>query len=111
MTWRTTRISLDALGSGQLRGVDVDGTEVVVGRLGSEVFALADHCPHRDGQLSDGTLEGERLTCPLHGAVFDVRTGVVVADPFGIEPPEGGVEAVRRFPVKVEAGVVWVEFD
>lgn len=109
MPWRATRVNVDSLVEGQLRYADVEGTEVVLGRVGSEVCALADHCPHRDGQLSDGTLEGERLTCPLHGAVFDIRTGVVVADPFGIEPPEGGVEAVARYAVKVEAGTVWVE--
>lgn len=109
MAWRSTGVSVETLAPGQLRGVEVDGTEVVLARVGSEVFALADHCPHRDGQLSDGTLDGERLTCPLHGAVFDVGSGAVRADPFGIEPPEGGVDPVAHYPTKVEAGAVWVE--
>jgi len=109
MPWKATRVAAESLAPGQLRAADVDGVELVLGRVGAEVSALADHCPHRDGQLSDGTLDGDRLTCPLHSAVFDLRTGAVLADPFGIEPPEGGVEAVPRYATKVEGGAVWVE--
>jgi 3-phenylpropionate/trans-cinnamate dioxygenase ferredoxin subunit len=38
--------------------------------------------------------------CPLHGSVFDVRTGEVLNLP--------ATEPVRTYPVKVEAGVVKV---
>jgi 3-phenylpropionate/trans-cinnamate dioxygenase ferredoxin subunit len=109
MPWRPTGLSADSVAPGQPRSVEVDGAEIVLVRIGAEVFAVADHCPHRDGQLSDGTLDAYRLTCPLHGAVFDLRTGAVCADPFGIEPPEGGVEPLARYATKLEGGSVWVE--
>jgi len=66
-------------------------------------------CPHIGGLLADGTLAGSRLTCPEHGAIFDVRNGKVVADPFGVEPPEGAVEAIATYPVRVVAEMIEVD--
>lgn len=109
MTWQSTGVRADSLSPGQLRSIEVNGAEIVLARVGPEIYALTNHCPHRDGELSEGSLDGARLTCPLHGAVFDLRTGAVLADPFGIEPPAGGVDPVPRVPVKLEAGAIWVE--
>ena len=109
MTWRSTGLALDAIPMGRPLGVEIEGTEIVLGRVGNDVYALADHCPHQDGQLSEGTMEGSHLSCPLHGSVFDVRTGAVVMDPFGIEPPEGEVTPVARYGSKIEGDTVWVE--
>lgn len=38
-------------------------------------------CPHRQGPLSEGTLDGSTVRCPLHGAEFNVWTGVVLRGP------------------------------
>jgi uncharacterized protein YbjT (DUF2867 family)/nitrite reductase/ring-hydroxylating ferredoxin subunit len=38
-------------------------------------------CPHRRGPLSEGTLDGSTVTCPLHGAQFNVWTGAVLRGP------------------------------
>ena len=48
---------------------------LVVCRLAGTLHAVADNCSHRDAKLSEGRLRGALLTCPLHGAQFDVRTG------------------------------------
>jgi nitrite reductase/ring-hydroxylating ferredoxin subunit len=36
---------------------------------------------HRQGPLSEGTLDGSTVTCPLHGAQFNVWTGAVLRGP------------------------------
>lgn len=41
-----------------------------------EVFALDDRCPHKGGPLSEGIVHGSQVTCPLHGMVFDLATGL-----------------------------------
>jgi nitrite reductase/ring-hydroxylating ferredoxin subunit len=56
--------------------VTVDGEDVVLYRRGSEIFALGNECPHQGGNLCDGWIEGDILSCPLHGWEFDLRTGV-----------------------------------
>jgi 3-phenylpropionate/trans-cinnamate dioxygenase ferredoxin component len=48
---------------------------VVVCRVAGQLHAVVDNCSHRDAKLSEGRLRGALLTCPLHGAQFDVRTG------------------------------------
>lgn len=55
------------------------GTEVVLARLGGELYALDRVCPHEGGRISDGPLlDGEHLLCPLHNYRFDPRTGEAV---------------------------------
>src|SRR5262249_13364233 len=38
-------------------------------------------CPHGRGPLSEGSLDGTTVTCPLHGAQFNVWTGAVLRGP------------------------------
>ena len=65
-----------------------------------EVFALADRCPHKGGPLSQGIVFGRRVACPLHGWNIELADGCAVA-------PDAG--CARRYPVKVEAGVVLLQ--
>jgi len=46
-----------------------------------EFFAVSDLCSHEETSLSDGWVDGDQIECPLHGAVFDLRSGDVVALP------------------------------
>ncbi len=65
------------------------------------VHAIDDACTHAGGSLADGELEGTVVTCPLHGARFDVTSGEV------LEPPVA--ENVRRYPVHVEEGDIKID--
>ena len=38
-------------------------------------------CPHKQGPLNEGTLDGSTVTCPWHGSQFNVCTGAVVRGP------------------------------
>ena len=42
---------------------------------------LDDVCPHAYALLSDGFVDGDRVECPLHGAVFHIPTGRCLAAP------------------------------
>ena len=67
---------LSDLGDGQMRCVaDVGEYGVVVCRVAGVLHALDDNCSHADTPLSEGRLRGTSITCPLHGAAFDVRDG------------------------------------
>lgn len=78
--------------------VTVDGEQVALFRVGSEVYAISNICPHQAGSLSDGDLEGTWITCPVHGWTFDVRTGEVVR----------GEVPVETYPVRIEGDEVKV---
>jgi len=109
MMWAATGVSEAAIRPSTLQEVFVDGRTIVLLRQDGALLAVEGICPHLGGLLSDGTLKGDRLICPLHGAAFDVRSGAVLADPFGVEPPEGGVDALRSYPLRVVRGMVEVD--
>ena len=109
MTWNKTGVALDSLPPGSLRELKMDGTRVVLARVGPLVFAVNGVCTHMGGPLGKGTLSGRRLTCPLHGTVFDVGTGAVLADPFGTVPPSGAVRPVAVYPARVVEGLIEVD--
>ena len=44
-------------------------------RLGDEFFATGDACPHLGASLSEGCVVDGYIECPLHSALFDIRTG------------------------------------
>ena len=98
-----TRLALAALTPGVPRLVEADGKRVVLVRIGDRVHALSDVCAHQGGPLSDGKLSGNRLACPWHGWMYDVRTGQCVF------PGRGA--AVPSYPVRVENDEVWVEIS
>lgn len=56
-------------------------TALVLVRRGDVVHALKDTCSHAGGPLSQGPLDGDRITCPWHGSVFDLRDGRVLHGP------------------------------
>lgn len=72
---------VDALEDGELMAVEVDGEPVCLAKVDGEVYAFTDDCTHIGGPLNEGELDGDVLTCPWHGAQFNVRTGRVLRGP------------------------------
>ena len=60
---------------GKLHKVSVDGKEIVIVNLDGTFYAMDDTCTHAGASLSEGTLEGESITCGWHGAKFDCKSG------------------------------------
>lgn len=54
---------------------DIGDYGIVVCNVQGELYALEDNCSHADTPLSEGRLRGWHITCPLHGASFDIRDG------------------------------------
>jgi len=60
-------------------------------------------CTHRQGPLSEGTLDGSTVTCPLHGAQFNVWTGAVLRGP--------AKDPLKTYGVTVEGDIGRVEVE
>lgn len=78
----------------------VDDRAVLVIRVADNFYAIEDVCTHDGQPLTDGPINGCEITCPRHGARFDVITGKPLCMP--------ATAPVPRFAVKVEAGQILV---
>ncbi|MFT4798984.1 MAG: 3-phenylpropionate/trans-cinnamate dioxygenase ferredoxin subunit [Cryomorphaceae bacterium] len=85
------------------RIVDLDGTQIVVFNLDGQYYAIEDVCTHDGGQLTGGSVEGDQIICPRHGARFCIRTGAALSAP--------AYEPTSTFPVRIQNGVVQVRDD
>ena len=90
----------DEIVPGRGRLTVVNGTEIALMRDGDAVFGVGNLCPHRGGQISDGTVHEGKAVCPLHLWDFDLATGISPFNP---------VDALPTYPVRVREGLVEVD--
>lgn len=96
-------MDLAALGDGELVRVNATpGGAVCLARVGESVYAIQPTCSHAAYPMEAGSVESDaQVECGLHGAVFDLQDGVVIRGP--------ATQPLRTYPVKVEAGGIWVD--
>jgi len=90
--WETVG-TLDEIADGGVLQSMLGDEEIVLCRVGEEVFALHNWCTHADARLCEGTLIEYELKCPLHEGKFDVRSGKALCDPVETD--------IRTFSVRV----------
>lgn len=83
--------------------IDLDDVMVAVFNIEEKFYAIEDVCTHDGGVLTGGPIAGCIITCPRHGATFDVRTGEALTAP--------AYEPTAKFPVRIENGMVQVKDD
>lgn len=71
----------DALAEGSVTEIIIAGKAIAVANVGGQFRASSNTCPHADGPLGEGSLEGGLLTCPYHGWQFDLETGACPTNP------------------------------
>jgi nitrite reductase/ring-hydroxylating ferredoxin subunit len=87
---------------GSLLQVDVAGMMLCVARTEEgEFFAIPDSCTHEDYPLSDGEIVDECVECPVHGSLFNLRTGEVTGLPAFVP--------TKALPVELDGDGVYVE--
>lgn len=86
---------------GKMKNVKVGDKEILIANVGGKYYAIGNRCTHRGGDLSKGKLENNTVTCPVHGAKFDVTTGKNVSGP-KIGFIKGKANDLISYEVKVE---------
>ena len=102
MPW-TYAATVSELAARDVLGVECEGQRLALYRLDEEVFATSDACPHQGASLAQGCVVQGFIECPLHFALFDVRTGEA----------DGAMttKAVRTYPTRVEDGAIYVDLS
>jgi len=111
---------------GGMKAVELNGREVVICNRDGTFHAIDRRCGHMNAPLERGTLDGAVVTCPMHCAQFDIRTGEALSGPVPGHPTGEPVPprlaesleiigalvqstrtlSIRTFEVKVDSG--WV---
>ena len=84
-----------------LRFLIDDENEAAVFKIGEEVFAVDNVCPHNHiPEIYNGYVEEKNVSCPVHGFTFNLKTGL---------QPTGFGCRLRTFEVRIEDDVVYVK--
>lgn len=91
--------SISALKRGDSILSPAGDTEVALFLCHGQVVATQGQCPHAQGPLHEGEVEGATLTCPWHGWTFDLDTG---------DCAEDETMHLKRYPVRIDGDDVYV---
>jgi nitrite reductase/ring-hydroxylating ferredoxin subunit len=92
---------LGEIAPGQAKLIEAAGKEIALFNVAGAFHAIDNNCTHVGGPLCEGELDGIEVTCPWHGAAFDVTTGATLGPPAGAP--------VNRYNVRVEGSDIEVE--
>lgn len=81
--------------------VEIDRIPIAIFNLEGEFYAIEDNCPHQHLPLADGLVENDCITCPYHGARFNIITGQLLAPP--------ACDNLKTFPTRVVEGRIEIE--
>ena len=71
--------------------------DVAVFNVAGSYYATQSLCTHMKGELAKGKLEGSTLTCPKHGAQFNVTSGAVLRGP--------ATESLQTYTVNIDGDI------
>ena len=83
------------------KSFEVNGKRIGLFNVEGTLYAIDDTCTHRGGPLSEGELNGNQVSCPWHGARFDVTSGSELSPP--------ATRGVARYSIRVDGEDVAVE--
>ena len=86
-----------------MTAVDIGGRRVAICNVGGRFYAVEDVCTHDGTSFGQAELDDIEITCPRHGAAFDVTTGAVTRLPAAVP--------VKTYNVRAIGGDIEVEVD
>src|SRR5690348_12910211 len=82
---------------------DIEGMSVLVCHTAGTVYAVENRCTHNGSPLVGGRIRGHTLSCPVHGAKFDLRDGSTAGALTKVP--------IRTFPVEVANGDIFIHME
>lgn len=90
----------DELQPGQMKRVQVGGRALLLCNADGVHYCVEEMCSHEDYSLYFGCIKGKSIKCSLHGSYFSLEDGRPLNEPADCP--------IQAYPVKVEAGQVWI---
>ncbi|MFD1611512.1 Rieske (2Fe-2S) protein [Sphingomonas tabacisoli] len=96
----TTVARLADVPSGEVRKVVAGDRSILLCHSQDRIFAIENKCSHADEALECGRMRQGWISCPAHGARFELASGRAM------NPP--AKEPIRTFEVRIDGDVVQV---
>ncbi len=100
MTW-VKICNQDKIKKGDMIPFDHNEKKLLIANLGGKIYATDRICTHAEADLTNGILNEDGVTCPLHLSIFNLHTGKPQNLP--AEKP------LKTYNVKIEQNEIYVE--
>jgi nitrite reductase/ring-hydroxylating ferredoxin subunit len=87
---------------GKLMHITAGGKEIVVTKFDGNYYAMDNVCTHAGADLHEGELSNNELTCPWHGAKWDIKTGNLISFPQKLKP-------LQSHKISIENETLYIE--
>lgn len=85
---------------GTMVRAEVADKNLAIYNLDGTFWATDNECTHAYALLTDGTIDGEVVECPLHGGAFEIKTGKGLGAPIFCD--------LKCYPTRVSGDAVEV---
>ncbi len=96
----TAVASVSEVPPGSKKLVTVGGAEVLLCHSLGRVFAVSNLCSHAQEKLDCGRMRSGWISCPVHGARFDLETGAAMNLPATLP--------IKTYPVRISGDMIEV---
>lgn len=103
MTFQRAVAAAD-LADGQGIAVTLNDILILICRSDGELFAVRNMCTHARSRLDGGRIRNGVITCPLHGARFELASGRCVSRALNYDP-------LTTYPVRELDGYIEVDLS
>lgn len=100
MSWETI-CAISQVSEDYPYGTKMSGKDIGVFLVDGAYYAIENICPHAYALLSQGFVEDGKVECPLHEAVFDIRSGRCLREPGGRD--------LLTYPIRVHGNDVQID--
>ncbi len=87
------------LSEGKMRAIRVKGKPVLLVKVGGQIYAVSNLCPHEGCSFQTGILTDYIVMCPCHGWKYDIRNG---------QPQQNPPTLLATYPTKIQNGKIYV---
>jgi 3-phenylpropionate/trans-cinnamate dioxygenase ferredoxin subunit len=91
---------VDEIPPGKVKAVEAGGRAILLCHEEGRIHAIENRCSHAEMPLECGRVRWGWISCPMHGARFDLATGEAIKGP--------AVEPIDVFPVRIVGDAVEV---
>ena len=95
--------SVNNIKPGEIKSFLIQNKQIAICRIRNEYFAFDEICSHQNASLASGWLEDYTIECPIHGALFDVKTGEALSLP--------ATEDINTYKIEIRGDEIFVRLD